>query len=238
MLTNEEIATRIQDGQKDLMPLLWERVERFARQQVKRSVYGKQLEDDLFQSAYIALASAVERFDESKAAFLTWNAYYLRTAFAEAAGCRRGNDPMRGALSLDTPLPGTEEFTLADTIADPSDPIAVTENEIWHEELHAAMQEALDALPDDLREVIRQRYYNTRTVARIAAATGHTPAEVNTMERRAIRQIRQERRLRAFAYSDADIYSAGLRGVGVRAFVSNHTSCTENAVLRMESGQL
>ncbi len=48
MLTNEEIATRIRDGQKDLMPLLWERVERFARQQVKRSVYGKQLEDDLF----------------------------------------------------------------------------------------------------------------------------------------------------------------------------------------------
>ena len=191
MLTNEEIATRIRDGQKDLMPLLWERVERFARQQVKRSVYGKQLEDDLFQSAYIALASAVERFDESKAAFLTWYAYYLRTAFAEAAGCRRGNDPMRGALSLDTPLPGTEEFTLADTIADPSDPIAVTENEIWHEELHAAMQEALDALPDDLREVIRQRYYNTRTVARIAAATGHTPAEVNTMERRAIRQDRK-----------------------------------------------
>lgn len=103
---------------------------------------------------------------------------------------------------------------------------------------HAAMQEALDALPDDLREVIRQRYYNTRTVARIAAATDHTPAEVNTMERRAIRQLRQERRLRAFAYSDADIYSAGLSGVGVRAFVSNHTSCTENAVLRMESGQL
>ena len=247
-MSSEELAVKIRAGESDLLPVLWEQVERFVRMQAFRAAgamgdYGKQMEEDLYQSGYIALAAAVNTFNEENGAFLTWYGLYLKTAFAEASDYRtklQRYDPIRNAYSLDAPTPGTEDQTLSDTVADPIDQMAEAEEAIYCQELHAAMLEALAALPDDLREVIRQRFYLGRTREKAAEDMGSTSADVYNLEGKAIRQMRQEKivkKLRPFVYADADIYAAGLRGSSVRSFEASHSSSTEYAALRMVSGQ-
>lgn len=150
-MTNEDLAVRIQAGERERLPELWDRVERFAAQQARRTARaagpGTDWED-LYQCGYLALAEAVEDYNRDRGAFLTWFGFFLQTAFAEETGYRtqrQRRDPLRGAISLDDPVPGTDDLLLSDTVADPEDRIADTEDTIWRDELHTAMLEALGA---------------------------------------------------------------------------------------------
>ena len=198
-MTNEDLAVRIQAGERERLPELWDRVERFAAQQARRTARaagpGTDWED-LYQCGYLALAEAVEDYNRDRGAFLTWFGFFLHTAFAEETGYRtqrQRRDPLRGAISLDDPVPGTDDLLLSDTVADPEDRIADTEDTIWRDELHTAMLEALGALPPDCRDILRRRFYQRQTLARAAQETGRTQNRVRQIEAIAIRQLRHPR---------------------------------------------
>jgi len=70
-MSNEELAEKIQNGEKDLLPLLWEQVEKFIYKQA--GIRARQLNglggvsvDDLCQAGFLALVDAVESYATEK----------------------------------------------------------------------------------------------------------------------------------------------------------------------------
>lgn len=115
-MSNEELATIIQAGERAQVLTLWEQVRRFAYRQSRRwylalgSRAGMELED-FQQAAFLALLDALEGWDAGAGSFLTWYGLRLKSAFAEATGQRTQKtkrDPLQAAISLDAPLTDTE----------------------------------------------------------------------------------------------------------------------------------
>lgn len=100
MDTNEQIAIRIRTGDRAEIAHLWERLERFFRQQSGRVYrrhetacrYAGIEPDDLLQSCLIALYRAVQDYDpESGYKLTTYIHRHLMTAFAECCGYRQAS---------------------------------------------------------------------------------------------------------------------------------------------------
>lgn len=92
-MTNEELVAVIQSGEVDMMEQLWQQCYGFIRQQAIRWARAWESRadfdvDDLINSAYFALCKACSAFQPEKGSFCNLLALYIKTAFAEAAGCR------------------------------------------------------------------------------------------------------------------------------------------------------
>ena len=179
-MTNEELAAAIQAGQRNLLPELWNQVERFVYQQAGKRAralngYGGVTQEDLYQCGYFALLAAVETFTPGEGAFICWLAFALRNTFAEAAGYKsKKRDPLNMAASLDMPLENEDggTATLGDLQADENaaQDFENAEQGLWQEQLHAALENALAQLPADGQATIQARFYKGHTLADTAAA--------------------------------------------------------------------
>lgn len=233
-MSNEELVAVIQSGE-DRMGELWAQVEKLVMWKAHRVMTaldgrGGVEFDDLYQSGYPALVAAVDSYKPECGAFSTWFMLHLKTAFAEATGyrTRRGrNDPLNNSLSLDTPLTDeTDSDDLMAIIADPAGMkgIETAEEAIYRQQLHDALEAALDAIPEDCGEILRQRYYEGRTLADLAEVHGVTPERVRKKEYEAIRHLRRPKaacHLRPFY--DFDFYC----GTGLGAFQHTGMSIQE-----------
>lgn len=88
-MTNEELARRIQQGERDRLMELWAQVRRFALQQARRWAYlgrGGATTEDLEQAAFLALLDALGGWKEEEGQFLTWYGLRLKSAFTAATG--------------------------------------------------------------------------------------------------------------------------------------------------------
>ncbi len=238
-MTNEEVCLRIQAGESDRLTELWGQVEKFVSMMAGRRArqlagFGGATEEDLYQSGFLAVAAAAESYDASQGkSFVGWLAMALKTAFAEAAGCRSSKrDMMNFSLDLDAPVPGTDDMLIADVIPDPSSEEAFedADRQMYLEQLHAALNEVLDTLPPEQRTAIRGTFFDGLTLAVQAEQAGVSPERIRQRQVKGLRSLRHPRvmrELRPFLYSDADIYAAGLqRGYS-----------TERAALRMVEGE-
>jgi len=177
-MSNKEDITalveRIKDGELDLTSELWNKVERLAAWQARRIV-TKLLPsagvdfDDLYNSGYIALCDAVEHYEPNSGEFLSLFMLCLRTAFAEASGGRSKRemkDPLRQAStsSLNELLPNSEKTTFVDVIPDERNAFEEADERIYRQQLHEALDKALNAIPERESDVIRRRYYQGETL--------------------------------------------------------------------------
>lgn len=175
-MSNEELVVLIQNGERDHLPELWTRVERFVAKQANRRLVlsgglGGVEFGDLYNAGYLALAAAVDTYDPlAGMSFIGWLAFHLKSAFAEAGGYRsrkQARDPIHRAGSLDAPA-GEEEdgATLGELVPDPAAEMAIQDVDRREDlrRLHAALEAAIAALPPDLRTVIRGRYYRGEIV--------------------------------------------------------------------------
>lgn len=240
-MSNEEMAIRICLGETELLGPLWDSVERFVRKQairIARELGGRFGVDaeDLYQCGYFAMLAAVETY-RGEGSFIGWLAFYLKTAFAEAAGYRTQrtkNDPLQNAISLSTPLGNEEDSgTLADVTADPSGEAILesVEERLWRKQLRGAMASVMGELPEDQSAVLQQRYYNQQTLAATGEALGIKSEEVRKLEiqgLRALRHYKLARKIRPFY--DFDYYS----GNGLGSFRSSGMSIQERYVTQME----
>ena len=171
-MTNEELAARIQAGDRDKLLELWGQVERFAYGRAirwERALGGRAgvTVEDLMQAAFLALLYALERWNpECGANFLTYFGTSLKGAFSVACGVRTpkmGKDPLHSAVSLDMPAdPSIQNGeTLGDLQPDPAAEAEMEASEEWDrlERLHAALERALETLPPDGAEAVRDRLY-------------------------------------------------------------------------------
>lgn len=240
---NEALVARIQNGERELLPELWAQVERFISQQARqrsRLLRGIVPEEDLYQSGYLALVDAVETFDPSMGmSFVGWLALHLKTAFSEAAGYRsekQRRDPIHRAASLDLPIgDDADGETLADTVADPNSlqGFQEAEDRIWVEQLHAALDQAMERLPEGQAGTLRRRFYHGQTLGDIAATEGVTRETVRQREVQALRILRRPgicRELREFVEERTPYYLH----VGVSRFSSTGSSAVEEIAMRRE----
>lgn len=234
-MTNEALVAEIQAGAVDRMGELWEQIEKLVKWKANRVMTaldgrGGVEFDDLYQSGYPALAAAVDSYSPENGAFSTWYMYHLKTAFAETTGCRtqRGKrEPLNNCISLDTPLSDdADSDVLMDVIADPAGLLwrDSLEESMWREDLKVALDTAMNPLPENLKDVLRLRYWDNMTLEAAGELRGVGKERIRQMENKAIRILRRPentRHLRPFYEFDFYI------GTGLGAFRSTGLSVQE-----------
>lgn len=244
-MSNEELAQRIQDGERGLISQLWEQVAQFIRLQAyKRYVLtggmgGVEVED-LAQSGYFALLAALDTYDRSTGyKFLTYLSVALKNAFREATGYHPTrsvkHDLIDKAASLDAPLSGDdEEFTLGDTLADPMNDYDALEHKIWLDQLQETMSRALDTLPAEWRDVLHRYYWQGQTEEQIGRETKTSRQEAQKRKRDALLHLyRHKHRLELEQFVDAR--TPYYLHVALPYFTATHTSAVELAVFKREA---
>ena len=240
----EELALKIQAGDRDGILTLWDQVRRFAAKTARRWVAaagdrsGVTL-DDLQQEAFLALLDALEGWRADDGAFLTWYGLRLKAAFTAACGLRthrQAQEPLRNSTSLSTPIgDGESDLTLGDVVADPhaDQDFLDMETQIWREQLHAAVEKALAQLPADEQSVIRARFYEGMTQADTGQAMGLSAQEARRLESKALCNLRHPKisgDLRQFVEARTPFFMR----VGVETFQRTGESAVERIVFLRE----
>lgn len=248
---NEELAYRIQQGQKEYIPQLWDQSKRFAYLQARKyytekkdlcTVAGVTLED-LEQQSYFAFVQAIEYYSPASGyKFLTFLRYPLQKEFNSITGMRTASGRksiLKAAVSLEQPLTSDdEELTLEDITEDCTATQAFTDciERIYQEELHEALQDCLDRLTERQRKVITCVYYGNMTYAEAAKEAGcKTPQAASEAKRSGLHAMRNgwfQSRLKEFAQDI--ITSRAMYHSGFTAWKNKGMSAPEYAVLRME----
>lgn len=205
--TNEEIAVLIQNGNREYIPILWERVERFIYQNAYNyycihkeslSVCGVEL-DDLKQAGFFAMLRALEYYDNGSGyKFTTYLNYPLKIEFAEAAGFRtvKGREEaLNNSISGDAPSIADEEgsASVLDMIVDEASLIPFERViESGYAEYSRAIIEACmrSVLTPQEAGVLRDRFFIGKTYRAIAEATGAAENDIRKTEGRALRRLR------------------------------------------------
>ena len=168
-MTNEELARRIQHGERDLLLQLWEQVRRYAHDRAYKwfratNGRGGQTVQDLEQEAFLALLEALEGWTETAGPFLPWYSLRLKAAFTAATGQRTKRDqldPLQNCISLDAPLTDREgdPFTLENALPDQRAEDDL--NTVEERDKQAAIRRVLDSLQAEQRQMILLRYFTT-----------------------------------------------------------------------------
>jgi len=246
MSRKEEITAlieRIKNGERGLMPELWEKLERLVAWQAsiiitKLSPAAGVTFEDLYNSGYIALCDAVQRYEPNTGEFVSLFMLCLKTAFVQASGARTRTamkDPLRqfDTDSLNALLPGSDKTTLEDTIPDVRDDFEKAEERIYQQQLHDELERVLNSIPSEEAETVRRRYYDDLSIKATADAMNIEPAKARQLEGYALRHLRApklSRSLRQFIEETTPYYLH----VGSHRFMSTGTSAVEEIVLRRE----
>ena len=245
-MSNEELVQAIQAGHTELIPQLWDNVEKLIAWRANRFLAAISATGlchsvetgDLVNSGFFALLAAVKTYDPAQGKFTSWICQYLKAAFAETTGYRtekQRNDPLRYALSLDIPLDDEDGDTIGDLYADSAATISFenVEAEVFRDQLRHALEEVISGLPEVQAEILRRHYWEQQTLEDIGAEIGKSTERVRQLEERAIRMLQTQpfrESLDTFLERQTSYY---LR-VGPQEFQRTHTSATEKIVLLRE----
>lgn len=211
-MESEQLAELIQQGGNDeLLPLLWEKTRALIYMKCSQywGFYSAKLErfgyslDDLRQEGYNALIFAVKQYKSDKEyKLITYLNYALKNVIR---GLLKGENDALNRLdtqSLDQPLgEGNDgDSLLVEDIIPDERATAVFEN-IERLDGYAALYEALDRLPPDLREVIREHYFEGLTFQQIGERLGLSRDQARQLHNKALKELRNNRALRAFCGS-------------------------------------
>lgn len=213
--TNAALAALAAAGNSFALGQLWEINQGFlhrlfwqwySKNKATADSHGLTLED-FDQEAFFAVQAAAQAYDPAKGSFLTLLSYYVqaqinrvvcgehcRTCTTEdGKQLRLSANPLDDCTSLDTPLDSndTESNTLGDLQEDPaaSQAFQTAEDELYTEELHAALEEALNKLPERTAHVLRRRYYDQQTLQSIGDDLGVCRDRVRQIEYSGLRKL-------------------------------------------------
>ena len=165
--------------------------------------------EDFDQEAFFAVQAAAQAFDPEKGTFATLLGYYVQNRISKVVCGEHGRlmttedgrevrisaNPLNGSTSIDTPLDDTDggSATLGDLQEDPAAAQAfqTAEDELYTEELHAALEEALNKLTAKQADVVRRHYFGGKCLSEIArednttrsAPYNHEPAAFLALRR-------------------------------------------------------
>lgn len=207
MFTQEEMCLQIQRGKKELLPDLWETVEKLytlkaykwftARADMARA-RGVELED-VMQQAWFAFLQSVAAYDAANGLpFLSYIEMPFRTECAVLMGQRTAQgrfEPLNRCASLDkeTDTEDGDGGTLGDSIPDPA---ALEFVEMLDAESVAELIRAEVArLPQPECDVIARYYLHGETLKTIADAASKSIERVRQIRERGLKMLRKSRTL-------------------------------------------
>lgn len=208
MLKNEELASRIQNGEKGLSLILWQNVERILYK--KATVYylantdlcashGVEL-NDLKSVCYLAFLDAVKSYkQERELTFTSYLDYPFQNVVNSLLGLRTSrqqNEPLNHAASLDKPIETADgdSSTLLDFIADETS-IDFLED-VDRDSEAAFIRQIVAELQEPYRTVIQEYFFNGKSLQEISELLGVTPERVRQYKYKALRILRQNGQLR------------------------------------------
>ena len=246
-MTNEELVLIIKNGNDELLPSLWERVERFAVSKAKIyynshsqlcAAVGVVL-DDLQQEAYFAFLDAVRYYDPEKdLLFISYMGYPLLNAFNGLCGQRTAKDredPLSKSKSLNTPI-GEDDLTLEDMLEDETagNAFCNVEELDYTKRLRSDLEQCIDTLNHNQQEVIRCRYFSGMAFRDIAERQNVKEKLCRSRETEALRSLRRGKSLATLQkYRDDIISRYGYNG-SFGLWRDSGCSAVEYAVLKRE----
>ena len=141
--------------------------------------------EDFDQEGFFAVQAAAKAYDPEKGSFATLLGYYVQAQINKAVcgehsrlvtaengkQVKLSANPLNDCTSLDVPVGEDGSGTvLADLQEDPAaaHEFQQAEDEICNEELHAALEEALNKLTPRQADIIRRHYFGGKSFAEIA----------------------------------------------------------------------
>lgn len=239
----EELILMIQQGHNELYTELWLRVygliamwaNEYYRSFLKgRKIPGGISNEDLIQSGFFALVDAVEGYDPSKGAFNTYLCFHVRKEFRKTIGRtdKQLNDPLNSAFSLDVPKfdSDPEGPSMFDYVPDTRDRISETDEQVYQEQLHDALECALNALPEREATAIRSEFWDgcslKETAERIGCLSIDRARQIRNNGLQHIRNSSMGKKLEQFLDEETSFYN----GMGLATFKRTKMSGVERVV--------
>ena len=186
--------------------------------------------EDLVQDGFFALLEASESWREDRGSWSTWASFYIRKAMRKTLGLS-GKQQLQ-TMSLDIPVGENGDCSLGDLIPDASLPDS--DALLLMDDLTRAVRQAVDAIRNEQpREAIRRVYLDGLSYAEAAREMGTSLGAMKNLLKRGCTELRRNYRLRQ-ALPELDEYTLFIRNKGVGAFMRDHTSVVEAAVIWRE----
>lgn len=253
-MTNEEIITK---GGDNVPELLWENNQGIIRRVAWHWSHTgrasdlpvneqKTLYEDLIQCGYLAVVDAYEHYEPSKGSFNTLLGFYLKKHFGTWCASLSGwtlhqyrsleenhvtVDSLNRPVGADNP---SEAIELGDLIADPDNPFEELETRLYLESLHNELEKLLNRINPSEARAIRLRYYEDKSINRIAEIMNRTPSRVGQLLVNGLRDLQREAKnskIMEYVEFKTDYYAH----VSVDKFQNTNTSAVELIVIRREN---
>lgn len=165
--------------------------------------------EDFDQEAFFAVQAAAKAYDPEKGSFTTLLGYYVQNRINKVVCGEHGRlittedgrevrisaNPLNECSSLDVRLDAEDEgsSTRGETIEDPAAAQAfqTAEDDLYTEELHAALEEALNKLTPKQADVVRRHYFGGKSLSEIAREDGTSHSAPRTNEVSAFMALRR-----------------------------------------------
>lgn len=242
--TNAALAALAAAGNSFALGQLWEVNKGFIRRQLWQWYEKNQTVadsaglsfEDLVQEGYFAVDYAAKHYSAEQGSFTTYLSYALlkqiRTATCgehtrgvtteDGRRVAVSANPLNDCTSLDAPLDGEDKgsSTKGETIEDPAAAQAfqTAEDDLYTEELHNALEEALSHLAAKQADVVRRHYFEGQTLKEISQEDGTTLNAARNREQAAF--IALSRNLKLQRWRDEIISAKAWSGTGFGAW--NH----------------
>ena len=225
-MSNEELATAVQNGNVDALEQLWEQTKDYAKKVVRRYTEKPYAEtEDYLQTAFLGVRAAALAFDPAKGNFLTVADFYIRRACSRFYGWYRHGEV--ATISYDVPMnpddPDGGDFR--DSFPDESLPDA--SEGLERADIVRDLRAAVDALNPRQQEIIDLRYYRGVPLEAVCKAQGVSAERIRQIERSALKQLRESEYIAPYRREYAPV-----RGVGVGAFRIYGQSAVERAAVK------
>ena len=205
-MSSDELAVLIKSGNEEFIPLLWDKIKKYAymlsgkdyeRKQERYNNAGIELWD-IKQTAYIAYTEAIKGYDSTKGSFTTYYTYQFKSAVQSLL---RGNKALNNSTSLDELRDNQdgEEMSLYEVIEDSS---AQNDFEYFETNDHniyisRTLSYCIALLPPVPRLVIKGYYFDNKTLKELAAELEESVQSISRAKSKAINQLRNNPKIKA-----------------------------------------
>lgn len=131
--------------------------------------------------------------------------------------------------SIDGLVPGTDDLTVGELVADPANQYENLIDQIEQQELSDTLWNLVDTLPEEQRDVVRTQYQEDLTLPQVGDRLGMDYGAVKTARARAFRELRKPHYTNKLSRFLPDRALSMAYGVGVDNYNRTWTSSTERA---------
>lgn len=241
--TNEQLALACQAGDQQAIAQLWEQTKAlicswcyhyYERGRDRCAACGVELAD-LQQEGFLALLDAVQAFrPDREYKFTSWLKFPLKNRCNALLGKRGAPRLLNGCGSLDETIGEDEDTSWLDMIADPNaaEGFESAEEQEYTRQLHEALQEAMDTLQEQHRDILQWRYYDGLTLQQCGERMQCTPEYIRQLNKQAIYRMRKGQAMKILNRF-LDESSRAYMGTGLQAW-KNGGSVQERMAERVE----